>query len=473
MNFDKFSLDIADRRGRQGRRLHHAHPHPGTSHPRRPRRSRRAWPGPNRHRQDRRLRAAHPATADQGPAAPGPRPDRRAHPRAGRPDQPDHCQPRQEDQGSQRHRLRRRRQDAPGGRPAPRRRDRRRLPGPPARPASAMATSICPTSRCWCWTRPTACATWASCPTSAASCSTLPTRRQTLLLLGHHARRYPRPGRQDPQRSRHGADRHDRPGGDRLARALPGARQSQEPRCCCAARTDGHRPRADLHPHQAPCRATWRSDLEAASYRVAAPAGQHVAEPAPGGHRRLPRRQVRRAGRHRHRRPRHRRQPRSRTSSTTTCPTPSTPTRTASAAPAARTRTGEAFTFTSPDDEWLVRDIERLLGERIERRRLESFDYGSATTDRSPAQGRTYGNQPSAAGSRAVAMAKAGTTNMAAIAPIPRQADTARPLGMASLPHRGDSTPGVGTTRPKGNPNSVPQGPTAGRHASRNAAVAS
>ena len=59
------------------------------------------------------------------------------------------------------------------------------------------------------------------------------------------------------------------------------------------------------------------------------------------------------------------------------------------------TQTGEAFTFTSPADEWLVRDIERLLGERIERRKLESFDYGSATADRGPAQqGRTYGNQP-------------------------------------------------------------------------------
>ncbi len=40
------------------------------------------------------------------------------------------------------------------------------------------------------------------------------------------------------------------------------------------------------------------------------------------------------------------------------------------------TQTGEAFTFTSPADEWLVRDIERLLGERIERRRLDDFDYG-------------------------------------------------------------------------------------------------
>ena len=58
-------------------------------------------------------------------------------------------------------------------------------------------------------------------------------------------------------------------------------------------------------------------------------------------------------------------------------------------------QTGEAFTFASPADERLVREIEHVLGERIERRKLESFDYGSATADRGPAQqGRTYGNQP-------------------------------------------------------------------------------
>lgn len=37
---------------------------------------------------------------------------------------------------------------------------------------------------------------------------------------------------------------------------------------------------------------------------------------------------------------------------------------------------GEAFTFASQDDEPMVRDIERLLGTRIERRQLEGFDYG-------------------------------------------------------------------------------------------------
>ena len=41
-------------------------------------------------------------------------------------------------------------------------------------------------------------------------------------------------------------------------------------------------------------------------------------------------------------------------------------------------QTGEAFTFTVIDDEPMVRDIERVLGTRIERRRLENFDYGPA-----------------------------------------------------------------------------------------------
>ncbi len=38
-------------------------------------------------------------------------------------------------------------------------------------------------------------------------------------------------------------------------------------------------------------------------------------------------------------------------------------------------RTGEAFTFASKGDEGMVREIERVLGARIERRRLPDFDY--------------------------------------------------------------------------------------------------
>ena len=44
-------------------------------------------------------------------------------------------------------------------------------------------------------------------------------------------------------------------------------------------------------------------------------------------------------------------------------------------------QTGEAFTFTLQEDEALVREIEAVLGARIERRRLPDFDYGSFTPD--------------------------------------------------------------------------------------------
>ena len=37
---------------------------------------------------------------------------------------------------------------------------------------------------------------------------------------------------------------------------------------------------------------------------------------------------------------------------------------------------GEAFTFATPDDATMIRDIERTLSIRIERRRLPDFDYG-------------------------------------------------------------------------------------------------
>ncbi|MEJ5308598.1 MAG: DEAD/DEAH box helicase [Anaerolineae bacterium] len=39
-------------------------------------------------------------------------------------------------------------------------------------------------------------------------------------------------------------------------------------------------------------------------------------------------------------------------------------------------QTGEAFTFIEPEDEPMVRDIEKVLKTRIERRRLPDFDYG-------------------------------------------------------------------------------------------------
>ena len=40
-------------------------------------------------------------------------------------------------------------------------------------------------------------------------------------------------------------------------------------------------------------------------------------------------------------------------------------------------RSGEAFTFAGKADEQLIQDLEKLMGTRIERRRLPDFDYGS------------------------------------------------------------------------------------------------
>jgi ATP-dependent RNA helicase RhlE len=53
-------------------------------------------------------------------------------------------------------------------------------------------------------------------------------------------------------------------------------------------------------------------------------------------------------------------------------------------------QTGEAVTFTVQDDELMVRDIEKVLGKPIERRRLEDFDYGSFVPEEQRAAPKTY-----------------------------------------------------------------------------------
>lgn len=47
-------------------------------------------------------------------------------------------------------------------------------------------------------------------------------------------------------------------------------------------------------------------------------------------------------------------------------------------------RAGDAFTLVTPEDNGMVRDIERALQQPIERRRLEGFDYGSAAAPEQP-----------------------------------------------------------------------------------------
>ena len=45
-------------------------------------------------------------------------------------------------------------------------------------------------------------------------------------------------------------------------------------------------------------------------------------------------------------------------------------------------KTGDAFTFTTHEDEPLVRSIERVLGEKIERRTVKGFDYSKSAPSR-------------------------------------------------------------------------------------------
>jgi len=71
-------------------------------------------------------------------------------------------------------------------------------------------------------------------------------------------------------------------------------------------------------------------------------------------------------------------------------------------------QTGEALTLAEPEDEIMVRQIERVLGEPIERRRLADFNYGAFNPDtraKAPANGKAghgpsngNGRRPSAGG---------------------------------------------------------------------------
>ncbi len=54
--------------------------------------------------------------------------------------------------------------------------------------------------------------------------------------------------------------------------------------------------------------------------------------------------------------------------------------------------TGEAFTFTEQDDEPMVRAIEKVLGNPVERRRVAGFDYAGALPSLKPAPS-TYARQ--------------------------------------------------------------------------------
>jgi ATP-dependent RNA helicase RhlE len=53
-------------------------------------------------------------------------------------------------------------------------------------------------------------------------------------------------------------------------------------------------------------------------------------------------------------------------------------------------QTGEAFTFAAQDEEAMVYQIEKTIGEPIERRRLDGFDYGTFEPEKRPAVKSVY-----------------------------------------------------------------------------------
>lgn len=55
-------------------------------------------------------------------------------------------------------------------------------------------------------------------------------------------------------------------------------------------------------------------------------------------------------------------------------------------------RMGEAYTLSLPSDEPAIRDIESVVGEDLERRRLLDFDYGTFDPEWQPARSRNNGN---------------------------------------------------------------------------------
>ncbi len=57
-------------------------------------------------------------------------------------------------------------------------------------------------------------------------------------------------------------------------------------------------------------------------------------------------------------------------------------------------QTGEAFTFATPADLDTVRDVEKVLGKKIERRRLQEFDYAGFSPENYGGLAGTNGQQP-------------------------------------------------------------------------------
>ena len=213
-------------------------------------------------------------------------------------------------------------------------------------------------------------------------------------LLGHHARRHPPAGRRHPARPGDGAGRQ--PGAGQHGRRTRSTRcRSTRRRRCCSAmlektatgrvlvftRTKHRARKLALHLGkygyrvQPRCRATWRRTGARRPSTASATASTTSSSPPTS--------------------------PRA----ASTCRTIShvinydmPDTADAYTHRIGRTgrahQTGEAFTFSQPADEPLIRAVEKVLGAPIERRRLSGFVYTSMAAEPAPAPRGSGGSRP-------------------------------------------------------------------------------
>jgi ATP-dependent RNA helicase RhlE len=93
-------------------------------------------------------------------------------------------------------------------------------------------------------------------------------------------------------------------------------------------------------------------------------------------------------------------------------------------------QTGEALTLAQPEDEPIVREVERVLGEPLPRRRLEGFNYGDFNPEAAPRRngsGPKPAPRPSSGNGRRPSAARAGGGRPAAARPSRNRPARSRP----------------------------------------------
>lgn len=139
-------------------------------------------------------------------------------------------------------------------------------------------------------------------------------------------------------------------------------------------------------------------------------------------------------------------------------------------------KTGDAFTMVTPEDDQMVRSIERVMGAKIERRRMEGFDYGVpapkkddefARPPRQPQQRRKEPAKPGTAARPGAARSGGSAAQGERSATPPREggAKPAREGAGSAGPRRHGRGPQQGGAKPAGQRSQAAAGSSAPRPA--------